>query len=143
MCKHFFDDKQDVVTALNNGMLNVYKRIGQYDATKGDFFNWIYTVVRNAALTLLRDKKMVPTVSLLYVEDKTAEIKEVDSNFETLTIMLQHLPAATRIVAHMYYREGFSIKEIATHVDTSEGTVKWHLSETRKRLKQMIANQDS
>lgn len=38
-------------------MIKVFKHIDQYDASKGEFFNWSYTTVRNAALTLLRDQK--------------------------------------------------------------------------------------
>ena len=57
LCKTFFSDNHDILTALNNGMLKVFANIHLYDSSKGIFFNWAYTVVRNAALTLLRDKQ--------------------------------------------------------------------------------------
>jgi len=38
-------------------MLRVYKNIEQFDSNKAELFTWIYTIVRNAALTLVRDKK--------------------------------------------------------------------------------------
>ena len=31
--------------------------------------------------------------------------------------------------------EGFSVKEIADRLELSQGTVKWHLSEARKKLR--------
>ncbi len=57
LCKTFFENNHDILTALNNGMLRVYKNIERFDPNKGTLFNWVYTIVRNAALTLVRDKK--------------------------------------------------------------------------------------
>jgi RNA polymerase sigma-70 factor (ECF subfamily) len=45
------------------------------------------------------------------------------------------LPAATRAVCTLFYIEGFSIKEIAAQLNISEGTIKWHLNESRNRLR--------
>jgi len=136
LCKTFFEDKQDILTALNNGMLRVFKNIEQYDESKGAFFNWVYTIVRNAALTLIRDKKTNLTFEL------TENVKEqIDNNpfkqleWKDIYYYLDKLPAKTRCVCSLYYLEGFSMKEISGSIDMKEGAVKWHLSECRSRLK--------
>lgn len=54
LCRKFFKDENDALEALNDGMLRVFKHIGQYNNTIGEFFNWMYTVVRNAALDKLK-----------------------------------------------------------------------------------------
>src|ERR1044072_3535598 len=54
LCKKFFADDHEALEALNDGMLKVYKNIGAYNSQKGEFFNWAYTVVRNAALDKLK-----------------------------------------------------------------------------------------
>lgn len=140
LCRTFFDDNHEIITALNNGMLKVFKNIEQYDAVKGTFFNWVYTVVRNAALTEVRNKKT--NASLVYSgslpgNDSFNPFEEKDS--DTLYEMLYKLPATTRAVCVLYYKEGFSIKEIAASLEMKEGTVKWHLNEGRTRLKNMFS----
>ncbi|MEO8414944.1 MAG: sigma-70 family RNA polymerase sigma factor [Ginsengibacter sp.] len=140
LCKTFFEDNHEIVTALNNGMLKVFKNIDQYNAGKGTFFNWVYTVVRNAALTEIRNKKTgglpVYTGSLPGTDSfNPFEEKEWDVIYE----LLHKLPVTTRGVCTLYYNEGFSIKEIAASLEMKEGTVKWHLNEGRTRLKNMFA----
>lgn len=69
LCRNFFDDQHQIITAINNGMLNVFSKINQFDETKGLLFNWAYTIVRNAALKMLRDKKKIYDVELLKIHD--------------------------------------------------------------------------
>jgi RNA polymerase sigma-70 factor (ECF subfamily) len=52
--------------------------------------------------------------------------------------LLNALTPATRVVCSLFYLEGFSIKDIAEKLELSAGTVKWHLSETRKKLKPVL-----
>ena len=56
----------------------------------------------------------------------------------TYFISLAKLPPTTRAVCSLYYMEGFSIKEMSAALDMKEGTVKWHLNESRKRLKIIV-----
>lgn len=136
LCKTFFEDKHDILTALNNGMLRAYKNINQYDQSKGTFFNWVYTIVRNAALTLIRDKKSNLTFELKENLQESAgnnPFKELE--WKDIYFYLDKLPPNTRCVCSLHYLEGFSIKEIANSIDMKEGTVKWHLNECRTKLK--------
>ena len=137
LCKTFFEDKHDVLTALNNGMLRVYKNIEQFDSNKGSFFNWVYTIVRNAALTRVRDKKTETSLELLTdnLLDKALYNPFLEKEWEDIYLQLAKLPPTTRAICSLYYMEGFLIKEIAASLDMKEGTVKWHLNESRKRLK--------
>lgn len=138
LCKKFFDDKHEILTAINNGMLKVFKNIDQFDDQKGEFFNWLYTTVRNAALTQLRDRK---TQQFDYEEiDDRMGFESGENPFDRLNaadiiVYLSALPVATRRVFGLFYVDGFSIKEIGESLDISDGTVKWHLSEGRKKLK--------
>ncbi|MCE7061529.1 RNA polymerase sigma factor [Dyadobacter sp. CY343] len=138
LCRNFFEEKHDILTAINNGMLRVFQNIDQYEPAKGEFFNWTYTTVRNAALTLLRDRK---TQRFEYEEIADYMGFESGENlFEQLAagdihIYLLQLPVATRRICGLFYLDGFSVKEIAEALRISEGTVKWHLSESRVRLR--------
>lgn len=139
LCRTFFDDHQEVVTALNNGMLQVFKNIAQFDAAKGSFFNWTYTIVRNAALTLLRTKKTPPVVELVADSPEPNGTNPfAQTEWQDIYRLLGQLPPTTRAVCNLHYLQGFSIKEIARALHIKEGTVKWHLAESRSRLKTII-----
>jgi len=65
LCCKFFDDEHDILTALNNGMLHVFNNIEKYDAAKGDLKGWVYTIVRNAAISLIRERNAKPLTQQL------------------------------------------------------------------------------
>lgn len=136
LCKKFFTDNHDIITALNNGMMKVFNNIDQYDSSKSELFTWVYAIVRNAALTILRDKKTNSTVEI----DENAVVEYTinpfqKSEWKDIYFYLQKLPPTTRAVCILFYLEGFSIKEIVSSLDMKEGTIKWHLSEIRSKLK--------
>jgi RNA polymerase sigma factor (sigma-70 family) len=138
LCRKFFTDEHDILTSLNNGMLSVFKNIGKYDPDRGELFNWAYTIVRNAAITHLNSLKIVQPTSELTGQIEQATFfnpfKELEWN--ELYACLDKLPPATRAVCTLHYIEGYPVKEIAGRLNLSEGTVKWHLSESRTRLRQ-------
>ena len=139
LCRQFFHDEQDIITALNNGMLNIYKNITSYDDSKGEFLNWCYTIVRNAAITHLKSIKSLNTVQLdIALHSDYCENPLIELEWEDLFSYLDKLPPATRAVSSLYYRENFSIKEISQQLNISDGTVKWHLSECRNKLSKLL-----
>ena len=144
LCKKFFKDNDQALTALNNGMLTVYKNIGKYDAMKGTLFNWIYTIVRNSALTYLRNISSNRMRQELFINNEVTEryINTTEISWEDLNYFIEQLPDATESVFTEYYVQGLSIKEIAVKMKISEGTVKWHLSDGRKRLRNQIIGDD-
>ncbi|NML23124.1 sigma-70 family RNA polymerase sigma factor [Pseudoflavitalea sp. G-6-1-2] len=142
LCKRFFADEHDILTALNNGMMRVFKHIHQFDAAKGDFFNWSYTTIRNAAIALINERKTIVTLEIKESHTEAFSYNPFhDHEWSDIYWYLGRLPSNTRYVCTLYYLEGFSIKEIASAIDMKEGTVKWHLSECRSRLKAIFENQ--
>lgn len=120
-------------------MLRVFKNIEQYDAGKGAFFNWVYTVVRNAALTQVRNNGNNPSLVFTGEVPVTASFNPFEEKeWDTVYNMLHKLPATTRAVCILYYMDGYPIKEIAGELEMKEGTVKWHLNEGRTRLKNIF-----
>jgi RNA polymerase sigma-70 factor (ECF subfamily) len=140
LCKTFFENNHDILTALNNGMLRVYKNIERFDQNKGALFNWVYTIVRNAAITLVKDK--IKEIRMDLFTDDLAENAIYnpfrEKEWHDIYLLLGKLPHTTRAICSLYYMEGFSIRDISVALEMKEATVKWHLHEGRKRLK-MIA----
>ena len=142
MCKRFFQNDHEAKEAVNDGMLKVYKNIDTYREDKGVFFNWVYTIVRHAALDKLKLSGSIPQRA------ETLSGIEPDSGDNPLSLLeskevyklLDHLAPATRVVCSLFYLEGYSIKDIGEQLKISPGTVKWHLSESRKKLKEIFEN---
>jgi RNA polymerase sigma-70 factor (ECF subfamily) len=141
LCKKFFVNQHDILTALNDGMLKVFENISQYDPAKGELFNWAYTIVRNSAITLLNSRNIIrPTTEITFkIEQSLFENPFKSLEWKDVYYYLDKLPPATRAVCTLHYLEGFAIKEIAEQLNLSEGTIKWHLSESRNRLKVLFS----
>jgi len=139
MCKRFFADDHTALEVLNDGMIKVFKKIGTYQPDKGDFFNWIYTIIRNTALDKLKLSGMPVIVDL----NGSSEFDTKENPFQSLEgqdiyKLLDKLPPATRAVCTLFYLEGYSVNDAAEQLDITAGTVKWHLHEGRKKLKPIL-----
>lgn len=136
LCKRFFENDHEALETLNDGMLKIFRNLSAYDNTKGDFFNWVYTVVRNTALDKLKLVGLPPIKELNGAHELSFEENPLKSlEWKDIYTLLDALAPATRVVCSLYYLEGFSIADISEQLGLSTGTVKWHLSETRKKLK--------
>ncbi|SFE04269.1 RNA polymerase sigma-70 factor, ECF subfamily [Chitinophaga sp. CF118] len=138
LCRKFFTDENDALEALNDGMLRVFKYIKQYDESKGQFFNWVYTIVRNAALDKLKNNNTYASVEVtdLVIAGNDNPLEALE--WKDIYTLLHVLPPGTRAVCVLYYIEGLAINEICRQLQLSAGTVKWHLSETRSKLKPVL-----
>ncbi|RBL92896.1 RNA polymerase sigma factor [Chitinophaga flava] len=138
LCRKFFSQPEEAVEVLNDGMLQVFTQLEKYDAAKGEFFNWVYTVVRNTALDKIRSRKW-PSHNEIDEEVVTTQNNTLDKlAWEDIYKLLDALPPSTRAVCTLFYLEGFPVKDIAEMLKQSPGTVKWHLSETRSKLKPIL-----
>ena len=130
----------DAMEVLNSGFYKVFKNIHQYDPDKASLYTWIRTIIINNCLDFIRVKEKNIKAEEL---DKAEEIElepEIISKMKSVDLleMIRQLPTATQTVFNLYVIEGYTHKEIGQRVGISEGTSKWHLSEARKILKQLI-----
>jgi RNA polymerase sigma factor (sigma-70 family) len=144
MCNRYFTDEHEIISAINNGMLRVFKFMHLYDKTQADIQTWIYTIVRNEALTIVRNKKNLTITKELSTDLEIASnFKPFDENAnEETQLYLSKLPETTRAIFTLFYLENLSIKEVAKDLEMKEGTVKWHLSEGRKKLQTIFNFKD-
>jgi RNA polymerase sigma factor (sigma-70 family) len=141
LCRRLFKNDHEAVESVNDGMLKVYRKIGTYRPEKGALFNWAYTIVRNTALDKL--KLSVSVVQRSEPLSDSADPGSGDNPLRTLETkdlykLLDYLTPSTRVVCSLFYFEGFTIKDIVEQLAISPGTVKWHLSESRKKLKEIF-----
>ncbi|MDP4149015.1 MAG: sigma-70 family RNA polymerase sigma factor [Bacteroidota bacterium] len=144
LCRRYFRNDHEAIESVNDGMLKVYKNINSYQPAKGALFNWVYTIVRNTALDKL--KLTVPLTQQVETLSGAAESGNGEDPLRALEAkdlysLLDHLNPATRLVCSLFYIDGYAIKDIVSRLDISPGTVKWHLSESRRKLKDIFEKQ--
>lgn len=126
---------------FQEGLIQIYKDLHQFDAKRASFDTWSYRVISHAALRYLKkDRKHQAYAGLELIE-------EVEDNSETifdqlaakeLTQLLQTLPTGYRIVFNMYVLEGYSHKEIAKQLNITDGTSRSQLAKAKRMLKEKL-----
>lgn len=139
-CVRYTKNQMDAIEVLNDGFLKVFKNIHQYDAAKASVYTWIRKIVINASIDFLRKQTLKYTSIVPGTEEEPAIESEVIEKMdaEELLSMIRQLSPATQLVFNLYTVDGFNHREIGTMLGISEGTSKWHLSEARRQLKQII-----
>ncbi|HEY0732619.1 MAG TPA: RNA polymerase sigma factor [Chitinophagaceae bacterium] len=139
LCLYYTKNETDAVEVLNTGFLKVFHNIKRYESTQASLYTWIRTIVINSCLDHIKAKKTGGHEELDEAADVHIESAVVSKmNAKELLDMVRQLPPATQAVFNLYMIEGYSHKEIAALLGISIGTSKWHLSEARKQLQNML-----
>jgi RNA polymerase sigma factor (sigma-70 family) len=141
LCLRYVRNPGDAVEVLNDVFLKVFRQLGRYDAAKGALYTWMRKILINTALDSLRKQKMIRYHEMLTATEEEPGIEnEAISklNGDELLGLIRQLPLTTCLVFNLYGIDGFSHREIADMLGISEGTSRWHLSNARRQLKQII-----
>jgi RNA polymerase sigma factor (sigma-70 family) len=140
LCLRYTKNEADAVEVLNNGFLKVFKYIHKYNAAQAGLYTWIRTIVINSCLDFIKTKQKMKQHQELNESIEVHIPAEVISKIKATELLqlVRRLPPATQAVFNLYVIEGYSHKQIAELLQISQGTSKWHLSEARKNLQQMV-----
>lgn len=141
LCQRYGTNKQEADDIMQEGLIQIFKDLHQFDASKAGFATWSSRVMSHAALRFLKKNQWHQT--LLNIEDQH---ETEDDNLtiydqlaaKELTRLIQQLPIGYRIVFNMYVLEGYSHKEIGVALNISEGTSKSQLSKAKNALRQKL-----
>ena len=144
VCLRYTKNEADAMEVLNSGFYKVYKNIHRFDQSKGSLYTWIRTIIINNCLDFIKSRSGQMATEKL---DQAAVVDLPPDIFSKMSasdilMLVRQLPSATQAVFNLYVMEGYNHKEIAAGLSISEGTSKWHLSEARKILKQLIKGQN-
>lgn len=137
-CKmHNEFDAQD---AASSAIMKIFEYAKKHDNIKIDNASaYMYLVVTNCVIDIFR--KRHPEVSVdkfcdydLHYATEDDVLGEI--NFENV---MMHLPENDREIALRYYLYGYQVKQIAADLNVPVGTVKWKLSEIRKKCKRFLS----
>ena len=140
LCLRYTKSEEDAKQVLNTGFLKVFKNISRFDPVKASLYTWISKIVVNCCLDRIKSKQRTIAANELQEAESIHIEPEVNHKMkaEEILSLIRNLPPATQAVFNLYIMEGYGHKEIASLLNITEGTSKWHLSEARKSLKQQI-----
>jgi RNA polymerase sigma-70 factor (ECF subfamily) len=140
ICLRYTKNEEDAIEVLHNGFLKVFKKIHTYDGSKASLYTWIRTIIVHSAIDFIRQRgKFHSQVELEKAEEPSIDADAVQRiSTRELLKLVQQLPPGAQTVFNLYIIEGYNHKEIANLMGISEGTSKWHLSEARKKLQNLL-----
>jgi RNA polymerase sigma factor (sigma-70 family) len=143
ICVRYTGNNEDAVEVLNNGFLKVFKNIRRYDSARASLYTWIRAIVINSCLDYVKRKQKLQKVHELNEDVEMHIAPEVISKMGGVELLgqIRKLAPATQAVFNLYAIEGYNHKEISQLLRISLGTSKWHLSEARRILQQLITQQ--
>ncbi len=126
---------------INDGFLKVFKQIHTYKG-EGSFEGWIRRICFRCLSDHFRKEKSYLSFMVFDEFEKKDSTNALNNiYYEELIGLLERLPFASARVFRLYAIEGFKHREIAELLQISEGTSKWHLSEARAALKEILLGQ--
>ena len=121
--------KDDADDLAQDTLVKAYLSLTGY-RNEGKFRSWLFN-------TFLNHKAGCRTMDSIDGARTLISSTEADSSFEhqDLYLALRTLPPKERSAITLFYLNGYSIKEIATITEATEGAVKQQLSRGRDKLK--------
>lgn len=144
LCIRYTKNQEDAREVLQNSFLKVFQHIGSYDEVKSSLYTWIRTITVRCAIDFLRKKKNMHVTIEIDAEHGHAVDAEALQKMtsQQVLVLVQKLPETTQTVFNLYVMEGFNHREIGEMMNIKEGTSKWHLSEARKLLINLLVAEE-
>ncbi len=142
----FLMNHDDALDIAQEAFARAYKALPRFRG-RSSFYTWLYRIVINLALDLLRDRGSrgkMPIEELESIFQRVAPIPDPSQIMEArefssqIQKALAKLPLPQRTVVILKDLEGLSYQEIAQSVGCSMGTVMSRLHYGRKRLRELL-----
>lgn len=150
----YYSNEEDQMNMVNTSFMKIIKNIDKYKVGT-NYFAWIKQIGKNVVIDEFRKNKNYKSLfrmdeSLHHFETmdhiySPKELEDSIASFQTEEVerILNHLSPAAKITFNLFAIEGYSYKEIADELDVSYETIKWHIKESRKKLKAILTNKTS
>lgn len=122
--------------------LAVLEKIDTYDSRR-PFEPWLYRIAMNRALNAkkargIRRTEEIPESARAKGDEPDVAAAKAEERDRLERAMLE-LPERQRLIVRLFDLEGFSSVEIGAMLGMADGTIRWHLSKARERLRRALA----
>ena len=114
---------------------------------EASFYSWLYRIAENVCIDFLRKQKVSHVIETIHDIDERritgthpdpGDILQKQELRQMLRDAIAHLPPTRKRVFLLRYADELPIKDIATRIKRSEGTVKTHLHKARHQLRELL-----
>jgi RNA polymerase sigma-70 factor (ECF subfamily) len=136
-------DREEARDVLQDTMLKVLGRIGEFRGGGSPFWGWLRQIAVNEALMRLRrDKRLSQEIGVddtsVFVEDD-APLPPAAADAALVQRALAGLPASTRSVLWLYHAEGYTHDEIAVLMQRTASFSKSQLARGTRKLRAALS----
>ncbi len=141
---HLTGRASDADDVTQEAFLRAYRHLDKFEG-RSEFFTWLYRIALHRALNLRRDRgrrALVdiddPRVTVAVEIDAPGDPRralELQESYAQLLAAFDRLSPTLRTTVVLVQLQGFSHKEAAVVLDTTEGTVAWRIHEARRQLR--------
>ena len=138
-------NREDAEDLVQDTFLAVLRKIDTFQRGRA-FSPWFFRILVNRGLNARKARALRTTDALpddapasAASPERAAEQAELRGRLRTA---MDGLPERQRVIVELFELEGFGGAEIAEILEISDGTVRWHLHEARKALRQVLAAYD-
>lgn len=144
-CISFAHDREIAQDMVQDVLLKVFTQLGKFKG-KSRFSTWLYAITYNFCVEHYRKSSRMRTVDI----DEGPDLANIDDNedellgsrAQTLKFALNRVSAEEKVLLLMKYQDDTPIRDIMDTLEISESAVKMRLSRARKRVKQIIVEQE-
>jgi RNA polymerase sigma-70 factor, ECF subfamily len=133
--------REDAEDLVQEAFLAALQKIDSFD-TGREFSPWFYRILVNRCLNARKSRSRRSTVELPSDAASSVSSPLLDTERSELRRHLKRamreLPERQRTIVTMFDLEGFSSPEIAEVLGISDGTVRWHLHQARRVLREAL-----
>lgn len=145
ICLRYQKNIEDAKSLVNQAFLKVCDKIETY-RSEVPFEFWIRRITINAAIDAYRKDKSQrehynsQDLSEHYWESKMSDVNlaEEEMNAESLRALVKTLPPISQQVFNLCVIDGYDYAEVATMLNVTEATCRWHVHFSRKKLQELI-----
>lgn len=140
ICYRYTQNRDIASDLLHDGFITLFTHINDYKF-KGSFEGWVRRIFITTSLTYLRNNKKFSDLNsdeMIWIDDGSTDILDQITDKELME-KLAKLPDGYRTVINMYAIEGFSHKEIGSHLGIGESSSRSQFLRGKKLLKKLLA----
>lgn len=130
--------------AVQDAFVLIFRHAARFDPERGAGLTWIYAILRNRALSILRDEKRTETSDTPVAEETASEEDDPEtvmaklSDATALRGCLEKLPPQRRGLVLLAFVQGLTHGEIAGRLKLPLGTVKSWIRRSLLTLKECL-----
>jgi len=128
---------------LQEVFVNIWRKIGSYDVSKGRLFTWMLSIARNAALDALRSKSFKNSQqnqSLTEAHGTSSRHNDTELNIDNIGLkkVVNKLDQQHRVLIELAYFKGYTHEEISKIESIPLGTVKTRIRKALLALREHL-----